>query len=62
MKPACILTIDIGGSFIKAGLVGADGKMLGEALRCPTPANPSPERVLEAIIGLTRPFSGFTAL
>lgn len=57
-----VLTIDIGGSFLKAGMVDADGRMLGESLRCPAPAHPSPEHVLDAIRELTRQFSGYTAI
>jgi polyphosphate glucokinase len=55
-----ILTIDIGGSRIKAILLDSDGKMLIEYKRLDTPSPASPERVMETIAELTRSFGGYT--
>lgn len=62
ISPEHILTIDIGGSSIKAGLVRADGFMLSALYRYSTPSDPSPARMLDAMLELANPFSGFNAV
>jgi polyphosphate glucokinase len=45
-----VLAFDVGGSFVKAGLVDvAAGRLAGEALRRPTPAGASPEDVMDLL-------------
>jgi polyphosphate glucokinase len=47
MSQGPILAFDVGGSFVKAGLVDvASGKVLGEGLRWPTPSGAAPEDVI----------------
>lgn len=55
-----ILTIDIGGSRIKAILLDSDGKMLIEYKRLDTPSPATPERVMQTIAELTKNFGGYT--
>lgn len=59
IPPARILTVDIGGTGVKAALVDADGILLEGPARCPTPAPATPERMIEAIGELGQSFSGF---
>ena len=50
--PSLRLAFDVGGSFVKAGLVHIDsGLVLGETLRRTTPAGAAPEAVLELLMG-----------
>jgi len=55
-----ILSIDIGGSRIKAILLDVEGNMLIEYQRLDTPHPATPERVIETIAKLTEGFSGYT--
>ncbi len=55
-----ILTIDIGGSRIKATIVDKDGKMLRDYVRIDTPVPAIPDLVLNAIVKLTKDFESFT--
>ncbi len=55
-----ILTIDIGGSRIKAILLDKDGKTLIEYKRLDTPSPANPDRVMETIAELTGSFGGYT--
>ena len=55
-----ILTIDIGGSRIKAILLDSEGKMLIEYKRLDTPSPANPERVMQTIAELTKSFGGYT--
>jgi polyphosphate glucokinase len=48
------LCIDIGGTGIKALVVGEDGKPLGERLRVDTPRPATPRAVIRAILGLAK--------
>ena len=57
-----ILSIDIGGSRIKAILLDVEGKMLIEYQRLDTPHPATPERVMETIAKLTDGFAGYTRL
>jgi polyphosphate glucokinase len=53
------LSIDIGGSGLKAMLVGPQGKPLSERERIPTPAIPTPLSVLRALDKLAAQLVGF---
>jgi polyphosphate glucokinase len=55
-----ILSIDIGGSRIKAILLDVEGGMLIEYNRVDTPAPSTPQNVIRAIGGLAQRFPGFT--
>ena len=61
MKDSPILAFDVGGSFVKAGLVNpAAGSVAGEVLRRPTPEGASPADVIAllASIALELPSTG----
>jgi polyphosphate glucokinase len=48
-----LLGIDVGGSFVKAGVVDVStGQVLGETVSAPTPRPSTPERLAEVIAGL----------
>ena len=50
MSSSQILAFDVGGSFVKAGLVDvAAGRVAGEVLRWPTPADAAPEAVMDML-------------
>jgi polyphosphate glucokinase len=50
-----LLAFDVGGSFVKAGLVDvAAGRVLGEVLRRPTPADAAPEVVIDLLASIAR--------
>ena len=52
---APILAFDVGGSFVKAGLVDAgEGRLVGDVLRRATPADAAPEAVLDLLAGMAR--------
>ncbi len=53
MTKAQAVGIDIGGSGVKAALVDVDaGAMTTDRVRVPTPDPPTPERTVDAILGL----------
>ena len=54
--PIKILTIDIGGSHVKATLLNSEGKLLMDYEKVPTPARASPENLIAAIKVLTKNF------
>jgi len=54
-----ILSIDIGGSVIKASLVDQEGKIIKEYKKVNTPTPANPENVLKSIIGLSKDFPNF---
>ena len=54
-----ILSIDIGGTLIKASVVSRSGAMLVPWVRVPTPSNATPQRVLATIAGIVRDFPPF---
>jgi polyphosphate glucokinase len=55
MPPSPILAFDVGGSFVKAGLVDASaGRVAGEVLRRATPADAAPESVLDLLAAMAR--------
>jgi polyphosphate glucokinase len=50
-----ILAFDVGGSFVKAGLVNvAEGRLAGEVLRRATPADAAPEAVMDLLADMAR--------
>jgi polyphosphate glucokinase len=51
-----ILSIDIGGSRIKATILDPEGNMLTDFHKIPTPPLPEPENVMQAILELTGTF------
>ena len=55
-----ILSIDIGGSRIKATVLDIHGKMLKEYERTDTPVPANPENVIQAIMGLVKDFGPYT--
>jgi polyphosphate glucokinase len=57
-----ILSIDIGGSRIKATILDIDGKMLMDYERIQTPASPGPEDVIKAIVQLTKGFQPYNRI
>jgi len=60
-----VLAFDVGGSFVKAGLVAVtSGLVVGEALRRPTPPGAAPEDVLDLLVEMARdlPTSGAVGL
>jgi polyphosphate glucokinase len=54
-----ILSIDIGGSRIKATLLDIEGNMLMDFVRLNTPASGDPEHILQAIVELTKDFKAY---
>jgi polyphosphate glucokinase len=53
------LAIDIGGTGLKAGLLDADGKMIGTQARVLTPRPSTPEAVVPALVGLAHVLGTF---
>ncbi len=54
-----ILTLDIGGTTIKATVLDHDGNLLQEYNKVPTPKNATPQTVLEAIQNLVAGFQDY---
>lgn len=54
-----ILSIDIGGSRIKATILDPEGNMLIDFQKIATPATPDPGNVIQAILDLTRSFQEY---
>ena len=57
--PIKILTIDIGGSHVKATLLNSEGKLLMDYEKVPTPARASPENLIAAIKVLVKNFPAY---
>ncbi len=53
------LAIDIGGTRLKAGLLGRDGTLAAGPNRVATPPHPTPMTVVEALVGLAVPLGRF---
>ncbi|MDP1569314.1 MAG: ROK family protein [Vicinamibacterales bacterium] len=49
------LTIDIGGSGLKAALLDARGHVIGDPVRIPTPADRPPDAIVRVLVGLVSP-------
>jgi polyphosphate glucokinase len=58
-KGPVTLAIDIGGTGLKAGLLDADGKMVGSRARVETPHPSPPEAVIPALVGLAHCLGAF---
>lgn len=58
-KHPITLALDIGGTGLKAGLLDADGQIIGAAARVETPHPSPPEAVLPALVGLAHCLTGF---
>ena len=54
-----ILSIDIGGSRIKATILDLEGNMLMDFQKIDTPALPDPDNVIQAILALIKDFQAF---
>ena len=54
-----ILSIDVGGTFIKATVLNQDGELLKDYKKVKTPDSASPEKVLEAIQNLVKSFQNY---
>jgi polyphosphate glucokinase len=55
VSPSPILAFDVGGSFVKAGLVNVtEGRLAGEVLRRATPADAAPEAVMDLLSAMAR--------
>ena len=61
-KISKILAFDIGGTGLKASLIDAEGKMLADRLRMPTPYPCSPPVMVDALVELAKPLSGFECI
>lgn len=57
-----ILTIDIGGSNIKANVLDSDGAPVSEYRKLPTPQPATPENVLQTIKDLAKDFTGYNRI
>jgi polyphosphate glucokinase len=53
------LAIDVGGSRLKAGLLDQNGDMVAGPNRVNTPPHPTPQVVLDALVGLAGPLGDF---
>ena len=60
--PSRILTIDIGGTGIKACILSSSGDILEDYRKIVTPENPTPENVLHAIMALAAQFGEFDVI
>ena len=58
-KGPVTLALDIGGTGLKAGLLDADGAMIGSRARVETPHPSPPEAVMPALIGLAHCLGAF---
>ena len=54
-----ILAIDIGGTGLKAAVIGTNGKFLTERLRIKTPITARPKKMVQALAELVAPFKDF---
>ena len=53
------LAIDVGGSGLKASVLGPDGAMLSSRVRVDTPDAPSPDELVDALVALVLPLPSF---
>ena len=58
-RPERFLTIDVGGSGLKAAVVDRKGEMLTDRVRVKTPDSPRPGRLVEMLVALVRPLEPF---
>jgi polyphosphate glucokinase len=57
--PIRFLTIDIGGSGLKAAVIDVEGSMLTERVRVPTPADLTPDELVDQLVRLVTPLQPF---
>jgi polyphosphate glucokinase len=57
-----ILAIDVGGTGLKAAILNAEGEMLTERIRVQTPHPCQPDVLVDALVEMVKPLSGFTAV
>jgi polyphosphate glucokinase len=57
-----ILAIDVGGSALKAALLNSEGHMLTERLRVKTPQLRTPDELVDAMVELVKPLSGYACV
>lgn len=57
-----VLGMDIGGSYLKAAVVDAHGRMLSERLKLKTPDPCPPKVMVRALLQLVRPLAGYNHL
>ncbi len=62
MHPERILSLDIGGTSLKAAILNAEGRMLEAARRCPTPPGSTPALLLEQLAALAAPLGEFDVI
>jgi polyphosphate glucokinase len=58
-KPKRILCIDIGGSGLKAAVIGPTGKFLKDRVRVKTPPERAPSQVVPLLLTLVKPLGAF---
>ena len=58
MKGPRTLAIDIGGSRLKAGILDAEGQLVGEPVRVDTPHN-DPDAAVSALVSMVQPLGNF---
>lgn len=58
-KQYSILAIDIGGTGLKAACIDRDGNLLADRLRVPTPYPCPPNVMIDALVSLCEPLSGY---
>ena len=54
-----ILCIDIGGTGLKAAIIGADGRFLVERVRIKTPKHRKPKQIVPLLVDLVKPLGKF---
>jgi polyphosphate glucokinase len=58
-KPERILCIDIGGTGLKAAVIGAEGEFLTGRVRVKTPKHRKPHRIVKLLVELVKPLGKF---
>lgn len=61
-SPSKILSVDIGGSHVKATVLDADGTLLMDYTKVDTPQPPTPQNIVKTIKELAKSFSGYTKI
>lgn len=62
IHPDRILSIDIGGTSLKAAILNASGEIVSPPCRCPTPSDSTPLLMMEHIAELIAPLGEFDAI
>jgi polyphosphate glucokinase len=58
-RPPLTLAIDVGGTKLKVGLLDQHGAMIAGPNRVETPSKPTPQVVVDALVGLAEPLGPF---